>query len=286
VVEETTGTGEAADPPAEETAGEAEDTGTDVADEDVDGTDGDEVVAEDADGTEDDEVVAEDADGTEDDEVAGEEADGTEGDEVGEDVDGTEGDEVAEEDVDGTEDDEVVEEEVDEGDGGEVVAAPHDNRSPRGAFRGGHRGSVSTLARAGLGPVFGKLRSQGYGGVEIEQVGDEILISAARAGETRRLVYDANTGALLSDVSEASSPGIVEAITTRLKKDPAERGKLTRDARSSRVEARGGSGKDKAGAGKGADKGGSKGGGSKGGSKGGGSKGGGNGKGNGGDRRK
>ena len=51
-----------------------------------------------------------------------------------------------------------------------------DNRSSRGAFHGGHHGQVSTLARAGLGPVFGKLRSQGYGDIAIEQLGNQITI--------------------------------------------------------------------------------------------------------------
>ena len=86
-----------------------------------------------------------------------------------------------------------------------------DSRSARGAFRGGHHGQVSTLARAGLGPVFGKLRSQGYGDIAIDQIGNEITISAARAAETRQLVYDASTGALLSDVAGPSSKASFKA---------------------------------------------------------------------------
>ena len=96
-----------------------------------------------------------------------------------------------------------------------------DSRSARGVFRGGHHGQVSTLARAGLAPVFGKLRSQGYGDIAIEQVGNAITISAARAGETRQLVYDASTGALLSDVAGPSSDGILRSFSSNPKKQSA-----------------------------------------------------------------
>jgi hypothetical protein len=93
-----------------------------------------------------------------------------------------------------------------------------DNRSPTGQFHGGHRGTVSTLARAGLGPVFGKLRSQGYGDIQNEQVGDEIMIEAlSRSGQVRRLTYDATTGALVSD--EQGEPNMLRAITNTFRKD-------------------------------------------------------------------
>ena len=118
----------------------------------------------------------------------------------------------------------VVEDETDSDNG--VVEEWHDNRSPRGAFRGGHHGTVSTLARAGLGPVFGKLRSQGYGGVDIEQVDGQIFISAERSGEVRHLVYDAATGALVSDVSGPSSGGILGAIASKLKQEFPGHGKM------------------------------------------------------------
>ena len=111
----------------------------------------------------------------------------------------------------------VVEDETDSDNG--VVEGWHDNRSPQGAFRGGHHGTVSTLARAGLGPVFGKLRSQGYGGIDIEQVDGQIFISAERSGEVRHLVYDAATGALVSDASGPSSGGILGAIASKLKQE-------------------------------------------------------------------
>ena len=86
-----------------------------------------------------------------------------------------------------------------------------DNRSPNGQFHGGHRGSVSTLARAGLGPVFGNLRSQGYGDIQIEQIGDEITLEAfTRDGRIRKLTYDATTGALLSDEQGQPEPDPVD----------------------------------------------------------------------------
>jgi hypothetical protein len=110
----------------------------------------------------------------------------------------------------------IADEEVEVSDDDESVRT--DNRSARGTFRGGHHGQVSTLARAGLGPVFGKLRSQGYGDIAIEHVGNEISISAARAGETRQLVYDASNGALLSDVAVPSSEGILQGFSNKLKK--------------------------------------------------------------------
>jgi hypothetical protein len=113
-----------------------------------------------------------------------------------------------------TPDTEVVE---DADDGGvEVVDEPRtDQRSPTGVFRGGHHGQVSTLARAGLGRVFGKLRSQGYGDIAISQSDGLILVSGNRRGEVRHLVYDAGTGALVSDVSEPSG-GLLEAISGKL----------------------------------------------------------------------
>ena len=167
----------------------------------------------------------------------------------------------------------VVEDEIDPDDN--MIEEWHDNRSPRGAFRGGHHGTVSTLARAGLGSVFGKLRSQGYGGVEIEQVDGQIFISAQRSGEVRHLVYDAATGALVSDVSGPSSGGILGAIASKLKQEFPGHGKVA--ATGLRADGSG-FGKSKGGekGAKGASKG--SGGGSKGGSsKGGGSKGGGKG---------
>ena len=88
----------------------------------------------------------------------------------------------------------VVDGETGDPETGDAFEAQHDNRSPRGAFRGGHHGQVSTVARAGLGRVFGSLRSQGYGNIQIKQAGDEILISAKRGDELRQLSYDAPTG--------------------------------------------------------------------------------------------
>ena len=121
------------------------------------------------------------------------------------------GDEAVDDEAEVVEDETgVVDDETEVSEDSEAVRT--DNRSARGAFRGGHHGQVSTLARAGLGPVFGKLRSQGYGDIAIEQVGNEITISAARAGETRQLVYDASTGALLSDVAGPSSDGILQGL--------------------------------------------------------------------------
>ena len=142
----------------------------------------------------------------------------------------------------------VEDDETEVSDDGEAVRT--DNRSARGAFRGGHHGQVSTLARAGLGPVFGKLRSQGYGDIAIEQVGNEITISAARAGETRQLVYDASTGALLSDVAGPSSDGILRGFSSKLKKQStvsSKRGGKGSDAASAgtkdRSNGKGGGGK-------------------------------------------
>ena len=168
-----------------------------------------------------------------------------------------------------------------------------DSRSPTGAFRGGHHGRVSTLATAGLGPVFGKLRSQGYGDIRIERMGDQIFISAARGAEVRELVYDATTGTLVSDVSAGAPTGLVETIAAKLKHKPA-RGMAAAEAATVRADGRtdrghGKSGSNAGGNGRGNGRGGnnggggdySDGGGSKGGSSGAGSNGGGNGKGNG-----
>jgi hypothetical protein len=140
--------------------------------------------------------------------------------EVVEDDDGDEvvRDEVVVEEPSETVEDEtgIIEDAAEVSDGDEAVRT--DSRSARGAFRGGHHGQVSTLARAGLGPVFGKLRSQGYGDISVEQAGTEISISAARAGETRELVYDASTGALLSDVAGPTSTGILQRLSSKPRK--------------------------------------------------------------------
>jgi hypothetical protein len=107
-----------------------------------------------------------------------------------------------------------------------------DNRSSTGQFHGGHRGSVSTLARAGLGPVFGKLRSQGYGDIQIEQVGDDIMIEAlSRSGQVRRLTYDATTGALVSD--EQGEPNPLRALANTFRKDRAAGAATSRGSQKS-----------------------------------------------------
>jgi hypothetical protein len=118
-----------------------------------------------------------------------------------------------------------------------------ESRSPTGQFHGGHHGSVSTLARAGLGPVFGKLRSQGYGDIQIEQVGDEITIEAfSRDGQMRRLTYDATTGALLSD--EQGQPNLMQSIANTFRKDRAAGTAKTRDSQKSKAAASTGKTKD------------------------------------------
>lgn len=128
----------------------------------------------------------------------------------------------------------------DTGEGAEA-AEWHDNRSPTGQWNGGHRGSVSTMARAGLGPVFGALKSQGYGNIAISEADGRIFVSAERAGETRSLVYDAGTGAMLSDVTEASSSGnLIERMVDRVRQEPMARGRPTTRAKDARPEHRGG----------------------------------------------
>lgn len=117
-----------------------------------------------------------------------------------------------------------------------------DQRSARGADRGGQRGSVSIMARSGLGPVFGALRSQGYGGFEITEADGEIRVTASRKGEVRDLTYDASTGKILSDVSETARGGATETVAISLGKTDTKT-KRGRAAES----ARGGDGKSKAG---------------------------------------
>jgi hypothetical protein len=195
------------------------DTGSVVVEAPGDTADGE--VVDEGDGTE----VVDETDGTEvvdeaDDAEVVDEVDDTE---VVEDED--RGTDVAEDDSDG--DTDVVEDE--DGDADAVDEVRSDNRSPTGAFRGGHRGSVSTLARAGLGRVFGKLRSQGYGDIEIEQAAGMIYVTGARRGEVRHLVYDAATGALVSDVSE-SSGGLLEALSGKFRQEARGHGRGARDA--------------------------------------------------------
>jgi hypothetical protein len=166
-------------------------------------------------------------------------------------------------------------------DGSEPVA--HDNRSATGAFHGGHHGQVSTMARAGLGPVFGKLRSQGYGNIQTEQVGDEIVVAAtSRDGQIRHLRYNATSGALLSD--DQSQPNLMQAIASKFRRDPTEKSSTVSSQKSAKSWGRGGAGKSGSAAGRSGSKGGSGGKSSKG--HGGGSNAGGNGKGNGGGNGK
>lgn len=132
-------------------------------------------------------------------------------------------------------------------DGGDDADKPEkteraDRRSETGSDRGGQRGSVSIMARSGLGPVFGALRSQGYGGFEIAEVDGEIRVTASRRGEVRDLTYDASTGKILSDVSETADGGVTETIANSLGKADTKT-KRGRDADSPR----GGDGKSEAG---------------------------------------
>ena len=238
-------------------------------------------------------IVSETSEGDGEADLAGEGA-GDTGTEVPE-SDGDETGVVAEEEAAEVEvvEDETEVEVVEEDAKAPEIEVRTNSRSPTGAFRGGHHGRVSTLATAGLGPVFGKLRSQGYGDIRIERMGDQIFISAARGAEVRELVYDATTGTLVSDVSAGAPTGLVETIAAKLKHKPA-RGMAAAEAATVRADGRadrghGKSGSNAGGNGRGNGRGGnnggggdySDGGGSKGGSSGAGSNGGGNGKGNG-----
>ena len=201
------------------------------------------------------------------------EADGT-GTEVADDDTGDPGTEVVD---DGTNDPgtEVVDDDTNDSDTEVVDDEADDSGSSTGAVHGNHRGSVSTLARAGLGSVFGKLRSQGYDDIAIEQRDGMIFVSGSRRDQTRHLVYDAATGALVSDVSEPSG-GILEALASKLK----QHGKAAGDAELGDAKGKAhGSRKDRSGKGHGGKDHGGKGGGH--GKDGGGSKGGGHGKGGG-----
>jgi len=155
-----------------------------------------------------------------------------------------------------------------------------DSRSARGMERAADGAQVSRMARAGLGPVFGALRSQGYGAVEMSEAEGLITIDAARGGESRTLVYDAATGALLSDSVQPSSGGFAERFFGP-KAMTAKRGGAERfERKTTKVRSRGA--KDGSGRGHGGDKA-SRGGGGSGKSAGGGrgNSGGGNGKGGG-----
>jgi hypothetical protein len=68
-----------------------------------------------------------------------------------------------------------------------------------GVRRGNDNNSASVLGRAGLGSVFGMLRSQGYRDIETDQRRGLIKIEAQKGSVERELVYNARTGELLSD---------------------------------------------------------------------------------------
>ena len=224
VVEETAGTGDAAEG-ADEVVADESDAVTEIGTEPSDP--GTEAVTDEADDPA-TEVVTDEAD--------------DEGTVVEDDAD-DEGTEVADDESDdqGTE---VVDDETDEPETGELVDEPTDSRSPTGAFHGGHHGTVSTLAQAGLGRVFGSLRSQGYGDIQIERVDDEISISAARGGEVRHLVVRRQ--------HRRPSERRLRAVGSGLRQVPREQvhrtilaGRGKRDAAWSRVESRKTSGKSK-----------------------------------------
>ena len=59
--------------------------------------------------------------------------------------------------------------------------------------------SGAAFAQAGLGPVLQELERQGYTNIETMRETNRIRILAQRGDDLRELVYDANTGALLSD---------------------------------------------------------------------------------------
>ncbi|HPG22764.1 MAG TPA: hypothetical protein PLH75_08240 [Amaricoccus sp.] len=132
------------------------------------------------------------------------------------------------------------------------VEEPFDSRSARGMERAADGAQVSRMARAGLGPVFGALRSQGYGAVEMSEAEGLITIDAARGGESRTLVYDAATGALLSDSVQPSSGGFAERFFGP-KAKTAKRGGAERfERKTTKVRSRGA--KDGSGRGHGGDK--------------------------------
>jgi hypothetical protein len=68
-----------------------------------------------------------------------------------------------------------------------------------GVRRGNDGNPASVLGRAGLGSVFGKLRSEGYRDIETDQRRGLIRIEAHKGSVERQLVYNARTGELLSD---------------------------------------------------------------------------------------
>jgi hypothetical protein len=71
-----------------------------------------------------------------------------------------------------------------------------------GGATGGTTGGTPVAGNSGLNRVLSSLETQGFGRFDIEQERGQIRIDAYRGREERELVYDAGTGALLSDTIE------------------------------------------------------------------------------------
>ncbi len=70
-------------------------------------------------------------------------------------------------------------------------------------------GSGAAYAQTALDPVLETLRGQGYSNVEITRQSGQVKIEARNGTAQRELVYDAQSGKLLSDEANAAGRGTV-----------------------------------------------------------------------------
>ncbi len=70
----------------------------------------------------------------------------------------------------------------------------------------------AAMAQTAMDPVVTQLTQSGYTNVTVEQIGQVYKIKATLNGQTRELVYDAQTGKLLSDRLDTNGDGLMDKV--------------------------------------------------------------------------
>jgi len=70
----------------------------------------------------------------------------------------------------------------------------------------------AVMAATPVDSVLNQLNQNGYTNVTVEQIGQVYKIKASLNGQTRELVYDAQTGKLLSDRLDTNGDGLMDKV--------------------------------------------------------------------------
>jgi hypothetical protein len=71
---------------------------------------------------------------------------------------------------------------------------------------------TAAMAATPVDSVLTQLTQSGYSNVTVEQIGQVYKIKASLNGQTRELVYDAQTGKLLSDRLDTNGDGLMDKV--------------------------------------------------------------------------